>query len=248
LFLAAEHETVTDTLTLIVPPELNEEQRKNVATLQEQLEAATLRSRMKRFGDAGSTAARATSNYAEVQSELGLAGNAAFVVGRRELTRGVPLNGRAFLQSYDNSADSDDGTLTAILSGPAVVTSWINLQYYASTVAPDVFGAGRKTLHNLVGQFGVIEGGHGDLAIGLSRESLITPTGSAHAPLRLHLMVETSIERLVRCIQRVESIRSLAANEWIRVSALESSHGLTKRTLLSPVLFEKGCASSIAAE
>ena len=44
--------------------------------------------------------------------------------------------------------------LVDILTAPVVVASWISLQYYGSTVAPDLFGSGNKLLHNVVGGIG----------------------------------------------------------------------------------------------
>ena len=52
------------------------------------------------------------------------------------------------------------------MTAPVVVASWISLQYYGSTVAPDAFGAGNKLLHNVAGGIGVLEGNGGRLARG----------------------------------------------------------------------------------
>ena len=54
--------------------------------------------------------------------------------------------------------------LELILTAPVVVASWISLQYYGSTVAPDVFGGGNKLLHNVTGGIGVVEGNGGAVA------------------------------------------------------------------------------------
>ena len=48
-----------------------------------------------------------------------------------------------------------------------VVASWINLQYYGSTVDNNLFGSGNKVIHNVVGTFGVWQGNSGDLQTGL---------------------------------------------------------------------------------
>ncbi len=48
------------------------------------------------------------------------------------------------------------------MSAPMVVANWINLQYFGSVARPDIFGAGNKLLHSVVGgNLGVIEGGNG---------------------------------------------------------------------------------------
>ena len=93
-------------------------------------------------------------DWAQVRPEWGLAGNAAFIAAPRHVTRGVDLGGRAFLHSYDWQADSGFGVLTLIMTAPLVVASWINLQYYGSTVNNRAFGSGNKVLHNVVGTLG----------------------------------------------------------------------------------------------
>jgi hypothetical protein len=59
--------------------------------------------------------------------------------------------------------DNGFGVLELIMTAPVVVASWISLQYYGSTVAPEAFGAGNKLLHNVVGGIGVVEGNGGTL-------------------------------------------------------------------------------------
>ena len=98
---------------------------------------------------------------------MGLAGNAAFIVAPREVTRGIDLQRRVFLHSYDADVDTDGTALETILTAPLVVAQWINCQYYFSAVSPQVFGAGTKTIHNVVGTAGVIAGHAGDLQLGL---------------------------------------------------------------------------------
>ena len=71
-----------------------------------------------------------------------------------------------------------------------MVASWISLQYYGSTVAPQVFGGGTKLIHNVVGGIGVVEGNGGILRAGLSKQSVHDGEHSAHHPLRLSVMIE----------------------------------------------------------
>lgn len=53
------------------------------------------------------------------------------------------------------------------MTAPVVVASWISLQYYGSSVAPEAFGGGNKLIHNVVGGIGVVEGNGGSLCPGL---------------------------------------------------------------------------------
>lgn len=84
----------------------------------------------------------------------GLAGNAAFIVAPRSVTAGLDLQRRTFLHSYEAEVDTDGSALETILTAPLVVARRINCQYYFSTVSPQVFGAGTKTIHNVVGESG----------------------------------------------------------------------------------------------
>ena len=85
---------------------------------------------------------------------------------------GLDLEGRAFLHSYDWRQDAGFKVLELILTAPVVVASWISLQYYGSTVAPDCFGGGNKLIHNVVGGLGVVEGNGGRLRPGLPWQSV----------------------------------------------------------------------------
>jgi uncharacterized protein YbcC (UPF0753/DUF2309 family) len=44
------------------------------------------------------------------------------------------LGGRSFLHNYNYLEDADSSILELIMTAVPVVASWINLQYYASTV------------------------------------------------------------------------------------------------------------------
>ncbi|MBM3857354.1 MAG: DUF2309 family protein, partial [Verrucomicrobia bacterium] len=97
-------------------------------------------------------------DWSQVRPEWGLAGNYAFIAAPRKITRDLNLRGRVFLHDYNYHLDESEITLEVILSAPVVVASWINLQYYASTICNKHFGSGDKTLHHVSGLIGIIEG------------------------------------------------------------------------------------------
>ena len=112
--------------------------------------------------------------------------------------------------------------LALILSAPMVVASWINWQYFASTVNNRFFGSGDKTLHNRVGSVGVVEGNGGDLRPGLPMQSVHAPGGRwFHEPLRLHVIVEAPVGKIDRVISDLPAVRQLVANGWVRLSSLD---------------------------
>ncbi|MEZ5239167.1 MAG: putative inorganic carbon transporter subunit DabA [Microthrixaceae bacterium] len=162
-------------------------------------------------------------------SRWGLARNASFIVAPRDLTRGVDLDGRAFLHSYDPEADDDGSVLETILTAPMVVGHWINAQYYFSTVDPDHFGAGDKTLHNPVAGIGVLEGSGGDLRVGLPWQSVGHGTEPYHEPVRLLTVVEAPIERIEAVIARNTILQQLLDGAWVHLVARDPAGGTWMR-------------------
>jgi len=148
---------------------------------------------------------------------LGLAGNSSFIVARRERTRGIDLEGRTFLHNYDWTRDDDFEVLELIMTAPMVVTTWISLQYYASTVENDLFGSGNKTLHNVVGRLGVYEGNAGDLRTGLPWQSIHDGETYQHIPLRQSVIIEAPIDPMNDIIERNETVRHLCDNNWLHL-------------------------------
>lgn len=225
-FLAGLHHTTTDTVDLF-PGE--GAPRVDVAHLRDWLDAAGEQARKEReqrlqrtpSADARGAATRRSRDWSEVRPEWGLARNAAFIAAPRARTAGLDLDGRTFLHDYDAARDEDGAVLQLILTAPLVVASWINLQYYASTVDNDVFGSGNKVLHNIVGRHGVMLGNRSDLRPGLPWQSVHDGVDYVHEPMRLLAIVEAPLERIARILETQPSIGDLVANGWIRLVARE---------------------------
>jgi len=162
-------------------------------------------------------------DWSQVRPEWGLAGNAAFIAAPRERTKGLNLGGRAFLHNYHASRDPEKATLELILVAPMVVASWINLQYYASTVDNRRFGSGNKVLHNVVGTFGVWQGNGGDLQPGLPLQSVHDGTRWRHEPLRLNVYIEAERRDIENVLNRQPGVRELVENGWVNLFAMDAA-------------------------
>jgi uncharacterized protein YbcC (UPF0753/DUF2309 family) len=187
-------------------------------------DAATERARdMGADGEAGiRETERRAADWAETRPEWGLAGNAGFVVGPRDLTDGIDLDGRSFLHSYDWSTDPDGNALEAIMAGPMVVTQWINTQYYFATVDNAAYGSGSKVTHNAVGNIGVYQGNGGDLMTGLPSQSLMSADDEPyHQPLRLSTVIHAPVERVTEILAANERLQSLLDNDWLSLTVVD---------------------------
>ena len=236
LFLAAQHDTSTDDVSIIQHHSISGDQGQMVAELKGLLTSASAACRKERALAMGidedsrrnvrKVLDRKANDWSEVRPEWGLARNASFIAARRSRTRGANLEGRTFLHDYDAASDTDDSILKLILSAPVVVASWINLQYFASTVNNEWFGCGTKALLNRIGKVGVISGNEGDLRPGLPIESVHRPDGSwFHDPVRLQVIVEAPTGKIDRVLEQVPSVADLVENGWLRLFALEPESG-----------------------
>ena len=107
------------------------------------------------------------------------------------------------------------------MTAPMIVTNWINLQYYASTVDNRAFGSGNKLIHNVVGQFGVFEGNGGDIMTGLPWQSVHDGKRFQHEPLRLLVIVEAPRTAIEQIVMKHAQVRHLVTNGWLSLLALD---------------------------
>ncbi|MGY4708932.1 DUF2309 domain-containing protein [Mycolicibacterium sp. CBM1] len=232
-FLAAQHDTATDTVSILDQHLIPADHREDVERLRADFgragaalaaeRCATLPGARRSLTPhrAARHVATRSVDWAQVYPEWGLAGNAAFVVAPRDVTAGLDLQRRTFLHSYQADVDEDGTALETILTAPLVVAQWINCQYYFSAVAPDVFGAGTKTVHNVVGTAGVIAGHSGDLRLGLPWQSLADGDQLRHEPLRLLAVIQAPLSRIDMIVERNPILQDLFGNDWVAVAARE---------------------------
>lgn len=234
LFLAALHDTTTDQVLIYDRDHASPAHDSDLARARQWLATAGALARSERAlrlprASKGSDVARRSRDWAEIRPEWALAGCKAFIAAPRERSTGKDLQGRAFLHDYHWRRDEGFGVLELIMTAPVVVASWISLQYYGSTVAPDVFGGGNKLLHNVIGGIGVVEGNGGTLRAGLPWQSVHDGNGLAHEPLRLTVCIEAPVEAMSAILERHPNVRALFDNRWLHLFALNDAGQLAWR-------------------
>lgn len=235
-FLSAEHDTTTDRVSL--DPDPVAASRQSFRRLQADLDRARRAAAAERVShltdadpaDPVRAVEKRAADWSEVRPEWALAGNAAFIVGDRALTRHLDLGGRTFLHSYDWQADADGRLLEVILTAPMVVAEWINTQYLFSTLDNDIWGAGSKTIHDPVAGLGVLKGNGPDLAVGLPLQSVMVADGQIrHEPLRLMAVVQAPRARVEAAIERHAVLSTLFDNGWVALAVLDPETGCSWR-------------------
>ncbi len=228
LFVAGLHDTTTDAVTLYDRDQPSKDHAHDLKALKHALKAAGRLARTERAArlpraDTGADILARAQDWAELRPEWGLAGCRAFVAAPRHRTAALDLGGGVFLHSYDWRRDDGFGVLELILTAPVVVASWISLQYYGSTVAPSLFGAGNKLLHNVTGGIGVVEGNGGVLRAGLPWQSVHDGDRPVHAPLRLAVVIEAPRTALSDVLARHAGVAALFDNGWLSLHAMDDT-------------------------
>ena len=231
-FIGGILDTCADTVTWFDADRLPESHRRDVDELRracDQTCVADAHERCRRFESAplditpreASEHVEARSvDLAQVRPELGHATNAAAIIGRRSRTRGLFLDRRAFLVSYDPTTDDDGGILTRTLAAVGPVASGINLAYFFSAVDRLGYGCNTKLPHNITGLIGVMDGQASDLRTGLPWQTV-----EIHEPLRLLVVIEATPEKIVGAAASLAGVRQLIENRWIHLVSWDPETG-----------------------
>ena len=232
-FVAAHHDTTCDELRIVDLEDVPATHRKDLARLMADVEEAGAHAALDRgvmlervpaahrAGLAQRRAKRRGADWAQVRPEWGLSRNSVFIIGQRELTRTLDLQGRSFLHSYDFRQDESGRLLETIMTAPLVVAQWINMEHYFSTVDNDVYGSGSKVYHNVVARVGVMSGVSGDLRIGLPAQTVLDGPRPYHEPMRLLAVIEAPRERIRTIILKHPLLEQLFDYEWVSLVALD---------------------------
>lgn len=233
-FVGALHDTTTDEITLFDEDCDVKASTQHLDQLKAILSQAALANRMERqsrlpgANNEAQVIAR-SRDWAQIRPEWGLAGCKFFIAAPRTRTLGRDLGGEAFLHSYDWRQDKDFKVLELILTAPVVVASWISLQYFGSTVAPDVYGGGNKLLHNVVGGMGVLEGNGGPLRTGLPIQSVHDGEKIVHLPVRLSVTIEAPVEAINDVLARHPGVKALFDNSWLHLFQMNNDGQLAAK-------------------
>ena len=229
-FMAAEHNTTTDHVTLFKQSETLGPAQSIYLELRADLEEAreiNSQWRCQAMGVNDSHAgaahtARRSYDWSQVRPEWGLARNAAFVVAPRDLTKKVNMEGRSFLHSYDYRQDSEGTSLTAILTAPMVVAQWINTQYLFSTLDNVAYGGGSKITKNITGKLAIMQGNASDLMTGLPMQSVFKrDTEPYHEMQRLITVIYAPRPMIDSVISKQPVLKQLFGNGWVQLACID---------------------------
>ena len=232
-FLPALHNTTTDEISIFDQELLPSSHLVYLDRLRNGLTAASRRCAQERLpglqlmqseigpDEAQRIIQRYAMDWSQVRPEWGLSGNAYFIIGSRELTKNLPLKGRAFLHSYDYRIDKKRHLLENILTGPLVVGQWINMERYFSAVDNERFGSGSKVYHNVVGRFGVMTGNLSDLRTGLPAQTVLEQGQPYHQPIRLITVIEAPFDHVCQAVKDVTTVKYLVQNGWLRLMVID---------------------------
>jgi uncharacterized protein YbcC (UPF0753/DUF2309 family) len=227
-FVGGFHNTCNDTVTLFDLDRVPDTHRADLERARRDIDAACAHNaheRSRRFMSAPLTMSfdaakrhveERAEDLAQTRPELGHATNTICIVGKRDWSRGLFLDRRAFLTSYDPAQDDADSTVLARLLGAVFpVCAGINLEYYFSYVDNYGFGCGSKLPHNVTGLVGVMDGAQSDLRTGLPWQMV-----EGHEPVRLVMIIETTPEAMLRIMERSPGIDRLCRNEWVILTVI----------------------------
>ncbi|MFN3152498.1 DUF2309 domain-containing protein [Bremerella sp.] len=228
VFVGAYHNTCDDSVVFFDLDSLPASHHEDFETARDAMEEARRRNaheRCRRFGSVPlSISSKEALRHVEARAqdisqarpEYNHATNALCIVGRRDWSRGLFLDRRAFLTSYDPAQDNDDHSILArILAAAIPVCAGINLEYYFSRVDHVVYGSGSKLPHNIVSLLGVMEGTASDLRTGLYQQMV-----EIHEPMRILFVIESTPEALISIMRTNETIGRLCRGGWVHLAVI----------------------------
>lgn len=236
-FLAGQVDTTTDVTQLFDLEDVPSTHRRQLSQLTQDLEEAGRQNSLERCGQfpyvegslstqqAAREVKKRSLDWSQVRPEWGLSRNAAFIIGRHDLIKGLNLEGRTFLHSYDYHIDPTGKYLQIILTAPGVVVQWISMEHYLSTVDPEIYGSGSKMYHNVTGRIGVMFGTQSDLRVGLPWQTVMDGERPYHEAMRPLYIVEAPRDLISLLIHKNDILRRFFDGRWVHLVALDPEEG-----------------------
>ncbi|MBC7819986.1 MAG: DUF2309 domain-containing protein, partial [Planctomycetaceae bacterium] len=228
LFVGGLHNTCSDTLTFYDLDLLPISHQADFVAARDSLDIVCQRNaheRCRRFQSAPLNLSFAAAHehvegrsedLAQTRPEFGNATNAVCFVGRRHRLRGLYLDRRCFLQSYDPAQDDERLSILGRILAPVVpVCEGINLQYFFSYIDSPGWGCGTKLPHNVTSLLGVMDGAASDLRPGLPWQGV-----EIHEPVRLLFVIETTPDGIRQIMDRDPLVGKILENGWSQLALL----------------------------
>ena len=164
-------------------------------------------------------------DLAQTRPEYGNCTNAICFVGRRSRIRGLYLDRRSFLMSYDKSQDTDKNMILARILGAVIpVCEGINMLYTLSAIDSRGWGSGTKLPHNVTSLLGVMDGAASDLRPGLPWQGV-----DIHEPVRLLFIVETTADAMLQIMAENPTVGRICKNSWAQLAVLDPNSARIQR-------------------
>lgn len=228
-FVGGLHNTATETVTfydLELLPSSHVAQLRAVRTVLTQVAERNAHERCRRFESApleiDPEAAllhvqERSEDLAQTRPEYGNCTNAVCFVGRRSRIRGLYLDRRSFMMSYDKSQDTPNNMILARILGAVIpVCEGINLLYTLSAMDNRGWGSGTKLPHNVTSLLGVMDGAASDLRPGLPWQGV-----DIHEPVRLLFVVESTPEAMLQIMDQNPNVAAICRNGWAQLAVLD---------------------------
>lgn len=228
IFIGGYHNTCSDEVDFFDIDLIPESHIQNYNKIKYSIDSslgANAQERTRRFGSVGMISSpkdaleyvrTRSENLAEPRPEYGHSTNGITIVGRRDLSKDLFLDRRAFLVSYDYLQDREGAVLLGILGAAIPVCAGINLDYFFSQLDNEKFGCGSKLPLNITSLLGVMTGATSDLRIGLPRQMV-----EIHEPIRNTFIVETTEDVIYRIMEKNPRVSNIIKNQWVFFSLID---------------------------